>query len=315
LWLRIGLDRYRAVFLNDPEFDPLGPLEFLRAFGGNPLAEQIKFCQRCLRVAQAIHREERALPLILVTATSTDSLAIADLRAGTTDYFRRPVSFDKLIATITRRLDGSFPPGPPPSVEGGAGLPGGRRMVGESAAMPAIMAHVNRVASVDSTVLITGETGTGKELVAELIHETGPRRRKPLVRINCAAIPDSLLESELFGYERGAFTGAHTSHAGKLESANGGTAFFDEISDMTPTPQAKVLSVIETKEAFRLGGNKRVPLDIRVIAATNQELEPLVATGKFRKDLYFRLVHRGGFSSPTCPRMSDGGPEASTRLT
>lgn len=240
-----------------------------------------------VEVAQAIRREERTLPLILITATSTESLAIAALKAGISDYFKRPVSFDELMATVTRCLDGSMRS--LLSHEGGADPLQGQRMVGESRVVRAIMAHISKVASTDSTVLITGETGTGKELVAELIHETGPRRGKPLVRINCAAIPDSLLESELFGYERGAFTGAHTAHAGKLELANGGTAFFDEIGDMTPYAQAKVLRVIETKEAFRLGGNKRVPLDIRVIAATNQDLEPLAATGKFRQDLYFRL--------------------------
>ena len=138
-------------------------------------------------------------------------------------------------------------------------------------------------------MLITGETGTGKELAAGLVHYHSPRRAKPLVCINCAAIPDTLLESELFGYERGAFTGAHAAFEGKLQRADGGTVFFDEIGDMTPFAQAKLLRVIETREADRLGGTKHVTLNIRVTAATNLDLEPLLAQGRFRKDLYFRL--------------------------
>jgi len=172
----------------------------------------------------------------------------------------------------------------------GSGLINNQQMIGESPPMQEIKAYIPKVASTDSNVLITGETGTGKELVAELVHTNSPRHQKPYVCVNCAAIPDSLLESELFGYERGAFTGANSSYEGKLKLANGGTVFFDEIGDMSPYAQAKILRAIENKEVQRLGGKGSIPLDVRVVAATNQDLERLMSEDKFRKDLYFRLT-------------------------
>lgn len=162
-------------------------------------------------------------------------------------------------------------------------------MLGNSRAMVDIKARIARIARTDSNVLITGETGTGKEVVAELIHQNSSRAAKPLVCINCAAIPDTLLESELFGYERGTFTGAHTSQPGKLKLADGGTVFFDEIGDLSLFHQAKVLRLIESREIQRLGASRPQPIDFRMIAATNCELESLATAGKFRKDLFFRL--------------------------
>jgi transcriptional regulator with PAS, ATPase and Fis domain len=146
-----------------------------------------------------------------------------------------------------------------------------------------------KVAPTQSTVLITGETGTGKELAAELIHRNSSRHKKPFVCINCAALPENLVESELFGYERGAFTGAIASKQGKFEQAEGGTVFLDEIGDMSPYAQAKILRAIEIKEVYRLGGKGSISLNVRVIAATNQDIERLVAQEKFRKDLYYRF--------------------------
>jgi transcriptional regulator with PAS, ATPase and Fis domain len=165
----------------------------------------------------------------------------------------------------------------------------GQPMIGESPSLGNIKAYLRKVASTDSNVLITGETGTGKEVTAELIHRHSGRRQKPLVCLNCAALPDSLLESELFGYQRGAFTGAEASNPGKLQQAEGGTVFFDEVGDMSPYAQAKVLRLLESKQVQRLGASQSVCLDIRVIAATNQDLEAAMAQGKFRQDLYFRL--------------------------
>ena len=158
-------------------------------------------------------------------------------------------------------------------------------MVGNSLALREIQGYVGRLAATDCPVLITGETGTGKELVAELIHRHSGRRQKPLVCLNCAALPDSLLESELFGYQRGAFTGAEASNPGKLQQAEGGTVFFDEVGDMSPYAQAKVLRLLESKQVQRLGASQSVCLDIRVIAATNQDLEAAMAQGRFRQDL------------------------------
>jgi DNA-binding NtrC family response regulator len=168
-------------------------------------------------------------------------------------------------------------------------LPQGPRMIGESMPIRAIKAYIGKVAATDSHVLITGETGTGKELVADLIHRNSLRASMPFVWVNCAAIPDSLFESELFGYERGAFTGAHTRKEGQLKLGEGGTVFLDEIGDMSPYAQAKILRAVESKAVYRLGGKHSIPLNVRLVAATNQDLELLVAQEKFRKDLYFRL--------------------------
>lgn len=155
--------------------------------------------------------------------------------------------------------------------------------------MQALRSNIRRVAATDCNVLITGETGTGKELVAQLIHQNSIRKAHPLISINCAAIPDSLLESELFGYERGAFTGASLTNQGKLMTANGGTVFFDEIGDMSPFAQAKILRAIETKEVQRLGSARNYNTDIRILAATHHNLDELASAETFRRDLYFRL--------------------------
>jgi DNA-binding NtrC family response regulator len=162
-------------------------------------------------------------------------------------------------------------------------------IVGSSAVMRQIREDMTRIARSQSTVLITGETGTGKELAAEFIHEYSSRRNKAFVCINCAAIPDSLLESELFGYSKGAFTGAEQSRDGLLASANGGTIFLDEIGDMSVCAQAKILRVIDKREVCQVGSNRGVHLDIRFLAATNQDLEGMANRGTFRKDLFFRL--------------------------
>ncbi len=163
------------------------------------------------------------------------------------------------------------------------------RLVGETGVMRTIKSYLEKVAASDSNVLITGATGTGKEIAAELIHANSRRRQRPFVRINCAAIPDTLIESELFGYERGAFTGADSFKEGMMRVANGGTVFFDEIGDLSLSAQAKILRAVETKEISRLGSRTTIPLDVRVLAATNRDLDRLAAEGGFRRDLYFRL--------------------------
>jgi len=162
-------------------------------------------------------------------------------------------------------------------------------MIGNSPAMLHLQSYIGRVAATDSNVLITGETGTGKELVAQLIHGRSKRKDGPFLCVNCAAIPDTLLESELFGYERGAFTGALKRQEGKLRLANGGTILFDEIGEMSWQGQAKILRVIETRQVLRLGGTEKLALDIRILAATNRDEASLSSDGGFRKDLFFRL--------------------------
>jgi len=238
-----------------------------------------------LELAEEVHKLLGAARLILIVSNSSEELAISALKAGISEYVKYPFARGELDRAVRHCL---FPPEDPvelplrsdPSLEG---------IVGDSSVMRGIRARIARVASSDSNVLITGETGTGKELLAEAVHGKSARRNKPLIAINCAAIPDSLLESELFGYAKGAFTGADSNSDGKLKAADKGTVFLDEIGDMSAYGQAKILRMIESKEIQRLGCNRGIPLDVRVIAATNQDLEQLSKENKFRKDLFFRL--------------------------
>jgi DNA-binding NtrC family response regulator len=233
----------------------------------------------------------RRIPIIMVVLKSSEELAIAALKAGISDYFKIPCPYEELLTSIHRHLYHFFCPKSitkTPSLTE-LGLIGGDRMVGRSLDIRQTKTYINKVASSDCAVLITGETGTGKELAAELIHKNSGRNQKPFVCINCASIPDTLLESELFGYERGAFTGAHSRREGLLRLADGGTVLLDEIGDMTPYAQTKMLRAIETKEIYPLGSNRKIPLNIRIIAATNQDLEDLMEEKKFRQDLFFRL--------------------------
>jgi DNA-binding NtrC family response regulator len=247
--------------------------------------------RRGVEVAGEIRRQAGELPIILITPTSSEELAIAALKAGISDYFKHPVSVDELLASVELRVsDRRGRPKSVPDKDKAFARPNGPcRMIGDSREVRETRAYIDRVAATDSTVLITGDTGTGKELVAQLIHMGSRRCQRQFVSINCAAVPDNLLEAELFGHERGAFTGAHAFNQGRLKLADRGTAFFDEIGDMSVIAQAKILRVIESKEIHRLGARAGVPLDIRVIAATNQDLNRLMVVGTFRKDLYFRL--------------------------
>jgi DNA-binding NtrC family response regulator len=235
-------------------------------------------------LAREVRLMDRRCPLILLTADSSEEFLIAALRAGVTDVLRQTAAPTEAAACVDRVTALFQPRALPPGASQERG-----RMVGASPGMCLTREQIHKVSATDSNVLITGETGTGKELVAELIHQSSRRRDRPFVSINCAAIPEGLLESELFGHERGAFTGAHAAREGKLQFAEGGTVFLDEIGDMDLHAQAKILRAIESRRVPRLGGHRDVAIDIRVIAATNQDLENLTAQGRFRKDLYFRL--------------------------
>ena len=234
-----------------------------------------------LCVVKQIKEINRSMPIFLVAKNGSKAHAVAAFRAGVEDYIDYPCSAEELLRSIQTGLSQEEEN----SQEFGLSGP----IIGESKPMREISRFIRRVAATDSTVLITGETGTGKELVASFIHEKSRRRAKPFVCVNCAAMPDTLVESEMFGYERGAFTGAVSARLGKFEVANGGTVFLDEISDMTTFAQAKLLRTIESKEIYRLGGRKVIPLDVRVTAATNKDPEELISEGKFREDLYYRL--------------------------
>jgi len=234
-----------------------------------------------LKTVVQIRRQDREVPLFLITRKSSEARVIAALRAGITEYFKWPVSYEELIASINRNLSYHKRSLQETDIH--------EPMIGDGAAMREIKAYILKIATTDSTVLITGETGTGKELAAELIHWNGPRHREPFVCINCAALPESLVESEMFGYERGAFTGAVALKRGKFELAEGGTVFLDEIGDMSPYAQMKILRTTEKKEVYRLGGKGAIPINVRVIGATNRDPEQLIEQGNFRKDLYYRL--------------------------
>ena len=243
-----------------------------------------------LQPVEQIRRQDRLVPIIMATRYSSESRAIAAFRAGVNDYHKIPIPIRTLLTSIYKHA-------------GNHNLSSGDRteadhrsckepcpvMIGQSRSIREIKTYIDKVAATDSTFFISGETGTGKELVAELVHRTSARQDNPFVRINCAAIPEGLAESEIFGHERGAFTGAVAARPGKFELANGGTVLLDEIGDMCPMAQAKILRTIELKEVSRLGGKDTIPVDVRVIAATNQDPEELVSAGKFRKDLYYRL--------------------------
>lgn len=241
-----------------------------------------------LDLAKRMRANDKFIPIILITRQSSEARAITALKLGINDYFKWPIDYNELLDSIKRNL--TFPRVSSENIQ----KPTQQRcpdhvLVGNSQAIQHIRAYISTVGNTDSTVLITGQTGTGKECVARQIHQCSPRSKNPLVCINCAALPDSLLESELFGFERGAFTGANTSYSGKLKLADGGSVFFDEIGDMSAYAQAKVLRVFENKEITPLRAKKSETVNIRVIAATNQDLKQLVAEHKFREDLYYRI--------------------------
>jgi len=233
-----------------------------------------------VELARELRRANGSVRLVVLALKSSEALAIEAVRLRAEDYLKAPFGLEELAAVVARCRQGGT-------------APSGRALedaiVGESAAMRGVRDYIARIARTDSSVLITGETGTGKEKVAESIHEASRRRNKPFVCVNCAAIPDTLLESELFGHERGAFTGASAARDGKLKQANGGTLFFDEIGDMSLAAQAKILRAIEAREICPLGSSRGIHLDVRVIAATNRDLDSLMREERFRADLYFRL--------------------------
>lgn len=242
-----------------------------------------------LELIDQIRQQDKKIPIILITKHSSETRAIAAFRAEVSDYFKVPFSFEEVAASIGRHLldHSCLLPEKPASTA--PERKNNKAIIGNSAPMREIAHSLSRVAATDSTVLITGETGTGKELTANFIHRKSPRNTMPFVCINCAALPESLIESEIFGYEQGAFTGAVALSRGKFELADRGTIFLDEIANMSHYAQAKILRTIESKEIHRLGGKKVIPLDVRVISATNQDPENLVAEGKFREDLFYRL--------------------------
>lgn len=229
------------------------------------------------------------IPVILMTGFGTSETAIEAMRRGAYDYLLKPLDPDQLEELVQRAFTVSRLMRVPTRPTGDEAASDGDPFIGTSPAMQEVFKSIGRVAPTDATVLVLGESGTGKELVARAIYQHGQRANKPFLAINCAAIPETLLESELFGHERGSFTGADRMRIGKFEQCQGGTLFLDEIGDMTPLTQAKILRVLQDKQFERVGGNETLQSDIRVIAATNRNLEAMIADGSFREYLFYRL--------------------------
>ena len=243
-----------------------------------------------LGVLRAVKELDSELPVIVMTAHGSIQDAVEAMKQGALDFLAKPVDPDHLLLLVSRALQQRRLLGEYRLLkEEAAARRGGPSIIGESPALRQTIAAIERAAGTDTTVLLEGESGTGKELCARALHNASARSNGPFVAINCAAIPDNLLEAELFGYERGAFTGAAQRKLGKFEMAQRGTIFLDEIGEMPLALQAKMLRAIETKRIERLGGNSSIQVDVRIVAATNRLLRQAVAARQFREDLYFRL--------------------------
>ncbi|MFN3322204.1 MAG: sigma-54-dependent transcriptional regulator [Bryobacteraceae bacterium] len=243
-----------------------------------------------LELLALIRRQNSTVPVIVMTAFGTVENAVEAMKSGAADFLLKPFSLDHLMTVVNKALEVRALRDENRELREQLG----HRyqfdnIIGRSAAMQEIFATVMRVAPTRATVLLAGESGVGKDLIARAIHHHSPRCDRPFVKINCTAIPENLMESELFGYEKGAFTGATTSKPGKFEQADTGTVFLDEIGDVPPSVQVKLLRVLQEREFERLGSNKTLQIDVRVLAATNADLRAALEQGTFREDLYYRL--------------------------
>jgi DNA-binding NtrC family response regulator len=243
-----------------------------------------------LEFLQAVKRQNAALPVVVMTAFGTVETAVEAMKAGASDYVLKPFSLSEMRMVIRKELDVRDLREENRSLREALGKRYAHpNVVARSVKMQEVLATVDRVAPTNSTVLLGGESGVGKDLIARAIHEKSRRASGPFIKINSTAIPENLLESELFGFEKGAFTGANASKPGKFELADKGTLFLDEIGDVPPVTQVKLLRVLQEREFERLGGTKTVKVDVRLIAATNRDLREALEQGTFREDLYYRL--------------------------
>ena len=247
--------------------------------------------------------ETRKLPVLMVSGHASVAEAVQAVQLGATDFFEKPLDRDRVLVTVRNALQTWQLQRELQQLR--ADVEHRYEMIGESPVMGALFAQLEKVAPTNGRVLISGESGTGKELIARAIHRLSPRADKPFIKVNCAAIPSELIESELFGYERGAFTGAQGRKRGMFELANEGTLFLDEIGDMSASAQAKVLRALQSGEISRVGSEKAIAVDVRVLAATNKDLELEVQEGRFREDLFFRLNVVPIVSPPLRERHSD----------
>jgi nitrogen regulation protein NR(I) len=240
-----------------------------------------------LELVEQLHAAKPKLPIIVVTAFGTTETAIEAIKLGAYDYLLKPFDMAELLDLVAKSVACNRLMSEP--VEMGEARSNQSAIIGHSRAMQSVYKEIGRVAATTVTVLIRGETGTGKELVARAIYQHSSRAAQPFIAVNCAAIPETLLESELFGHDRGAFTGAHTRRIGRFEQANQGTLFLDEIGDLSLSTQVKLLRVLQEKYIQRVGGNEKIQVDVRVLAATHRDLETALKENKFREDLFYRL--------------------------
>jgi two-component system, NtrC family, response regulator AtoC len=243
-----------------------------------------------LELLSLIRRQSAQLPVVVMTAFGTIENAVEAMKAGASDFLLKPFSLDHLMAVVNKSLEVRALRDENRKLREELGVRyDWSNVIGRSPAMQEIFGTISRVAPSRATVLLCGESGVGKDLIARAIHFHSPRRDRPFVKINCTAIPENLMESELFGYEKGAFTGASTSKPGKFEQADTGTVFLDEIGDVPVSVQVKLLRILQEREFERLGSNKTRTIDVRVLAATNADLRAALEEGRFREDLYYRL--------------------------
>jgi two-component system response regulator AtoC len=243
-----------------------------------------------ITLMERIHAERPALPVVLVTAHATVETAVQALRRGARHYLVKPIRWDELALVLQQAVAQERARRDLEQLRGELDRAAGfEELVGSSPAMQEVFRVVQQVAEADASVLLRGETGTGKELVARALHRRSARRDRPFVAVNCTAVPRELMESEFFGHEKGAFTGAVARRQGRFQQADGGTLFLDEVGDLDLSVQAKLLRVLQEREITRVGAERTEQVDVRVVAATNRDLEELVKEGRFRDDLYYRL--------------------------
>lgn len=243
------------------------------------------------------------LPVIIISGHGNIETAVRATRLGAFDFIEKPLSIDRVLVSIQNAIEFSRLEEENRILRKKANR--AARMIGESPAVETLREQIGRAAPTNATVLIAGENGTGKELAARLIHLSSRRSTRPMIEVNCAAIPEELIESELFGHEKGAFTGAYEKRKGKFDSANGGTLFLDEIGDMSLRTQAKILRIIQEQVFERVGGSHPVQVDVRIVAATNKDLQKEIELGRFRQDLYYRLNVIPIFVPPLRERLED----------
>ena len=258
-----------------------------------------------LQIIEQLQAAKPHLPVILITAFHTTEVAIRAIKLGAYDYLLKPIDPSEFLSILTRALESTRLLAKPLDMGTGEATSVREAIIGKSRMMQEVYKEIGRVAAMPVIVLIRGDTGTGKELVARAIHQHSDRAARPFITVNCAAIPENLLESELFGHEAGSFTGAKGRHIGRFEQANGGTIFLDEIGDISPATQVKLLRVLQEKTIQRVGGKETIPIDVRILSATHRNLEEAIESKEFRLDLFHRLNVAVIYLPPLSQRRED----------